>query len=259
MQREAERSLASADERLRKKSFALCNEEELAELARLAERLRVNLPRRRTRRRRIAPSGSPDLPSTLRRSFRTGGEPVRILRRDRVARPRSSVLLLDVSGSMASASRGMLLFAHAVARAGSCCETFCFGTRLTRLSASSIRSDAAGALRAAAAEVADWHGGTRIGAALTTFLAEHAGLARGAVVVICSDGLEVGDPAVVGAQMARLSRIAYRVVWLNPLKEHPDYEPLAGGMRAALPHVDRFSSGHSLESLEALGAELSGL
>jgi uncharacterized protein with von Willebrand factor type A (vWA) domain len=164
------------------------------------------------------------------------------------------VLLLDVSGSMADYSRALVLFAHAALRSDTRWEAFCFGTRLTRVTRALARTDAGEALSRAAEEVVDWNGGTRIGESLAALT--RTGIPRGAVVVICSDGLDVGDPELLREQMARLSRLAYRVVWLNPLKEDPAYEPLARGMRAALPHVDVFISGHNLASLEALGREL---
>jgi uncharacterized protein with von Willebrand factor type A (vWA) domain len=155
-------------------------------------------------------------------------------------------------------SRALVLFAHAALRSDRRFEAFCFGTRLTRVTRQLEGSDPDDALRRAAAEVLDWDGGTRIGECLERFLDEygHGGLARGAVVVICSDGLDVGDPELLGEAMARLSRLAHRVVWLNPLKEDPAYAPLARGMQAALPHVDLFASGHNLASLEAVGKAL---
>jgi hypothetical protein len=158
-------------------------------------------------------------------------------------------------------SRALVMFAHGALRSGRRVEAFCFGTRLTRVTRVLAAADPDAALSRAAAEVIDWDGGTRIGESLKTFLDEHGhgGLARGALVLICSDGLEVGDPEVLVAQMARLSRLAYRVVWLNPLQEDPAYEPLARGMKAALPYVDLFASGHSLASLEELGAALAHL
>ena len=168
------------------------------------------------------------------------------------------MLVLDVSGSMASYSRALVVFAHAALRADARREAFCFGTRLTRVTRALAVADADEALRRAAAEVVDWEGGTRIGESLKTFLDRfgHGGLARGAVVVVASDGLDVGDPELLAEQMARLSRLAHRVVWLNPLKEDPRYEPLARGLRAALPYVDVFAGGHNLASLEVLTQEL---
>jgi uncharacterized protein len=252
--------LASSVELLREKSFAHCSEAELAQLAELMARVRLSLPLRRSRRTAPAHAGSPDLPRTLRRSFRTGGDPVERVWRARRRRPRRLVLVLDVSGSMADYSRALVLFAHAALRADRRWEAFCFGTRLTRLTRELAVVNPNEALRCAAAAVFDWDGGTRIGESLKCFLDGfgHRSLARGAVVVICSDGLEVGDPHLLRGQMARLSRLAHRVVWLNPLLENPAYQPLARGMEAALPYVDSFESGHNLASLEALAASLAG-
>lgn len=162
---------------------------------------------------------------------------------------------------MSDYSRALLVFAHAALRADRRWEAFCFGTRLTRITRALSATSPDEALRRATADVVDWDGGTRIGAALKAFLDGygHGGLARGAVVVLCSDGLDTGDPAVLAEQMARLGRLARRVVWLNPLKESPAYEPLARGMAAALPFIDVFSSGHNLMSLEELALDLSRL
>jgi uncharacterized protein with von Willebrand factor type A (vWA) domain len=250
---ELELGLASRLEVLREKSFADMSSAELAELAGLMERLRLAVPFRHSRRSRAARSGRPDLRRTIRRSFRTGGDPVERAYRERRRRPRRVVLLLDVSGSMTDYSRALLVFAHAALRADRHWEAFCFGTRLTRLTPALADARPEEALRRAAAEVFDWDGGTRIGESLERFLDEygHRGMARGAIVLVCSDGLEVGDPELVGEQMARLSRLAHRIVWLNPLKEDPAYEPLARGMRAALPYVDVFAGGHNFASLEA--------
>jgi uncharacterized protein with von Willebrand factor type A (vWA) domain len=258
MEAEADVGLASPVELLKEKSFSRCSREELSQLAELMARIELSVPRRRTRRREAARGGTPDLRRTLRRSFRTGGEPLELAWRRRRKRARRLILLLDVSGSMDSYSRALVMFAHAALRSDRRWEAFCFGTRLTRVTRQLEGSDPDAALTRAAAEVLDWDGGTRIGESLKRFLDEHghSGLARGAVVVLCSDGLEVGDPELLAEQMARLHRLAYRVVWLNPLQEDPAYEPLARGMKAALPHVDHFASGHSLASLEQVGAAL---
>ena len=255
----SEAGLASAEESLREKSFARCSPAELAHLAELMGGIELSVPERRTRRRVPARAGTPDLPRTLRRSFRTGGEPLERAFRSRRRRRRRLVLVLDVSGSMDAHARALVLFAHAALRANPGWEAFCFGTRLTRVTGALTRSDPDEALARAAEEVVDWSGGTRIGESLEHLLGEHAGLARGSVVVVCSDGLEVGDPEHLGEQMERLRRLAYRVVWLNPLKEDPAYEPLARGMKAALPHVDLFASGHSLAELEEVAAAMAHL
>jgi uncharacterized protein len=255
---EEEVALASPVELLRRKNFADCSSEELAELAALMAQIRVVVPTRRSRRLAPARAGRPDLRRTLRRSFRTGGEPLERRFRARQRRRRRLVLVLDVSGSMADYSRALLVFAHAALRADRRWEAFCFGTRLTRVTRALAASRPDEALRRAADEVFDWNGGTRIGESLKLLLDEygHRGLVRGAVVVLCSDGLEIGDPDLLAEQMARLSRLAHRVVWLNPLKGDPAYEPLARGMHAALPHVDVFAAGHNLASLEELGEQL---
>jgi len=160
---------------------------------------------------------------------------------------------------MTDYSRALVLFARAALQADARWEAFCFGTRLTRMTKVLSAADAKEALRRAAAEVVDWNGGTRIGASLKELLdrwSQHVAM-RGAVVVLCSDGLERGDPELLSQQMARLGRLAHKVVWVNPLKGSPVYEPLARGMAAALPHVDVFLPGHNLESLASLGLILS--
>lgn len=252
---------ASSVERLREKRFADFSDDELAEIARLTARVRPAVPTRRTRRLRAARRGSFDIRRTARRAMRTGGDPIVRELRERGSRPRRLVLLLDVSASMEPYSRALLVFAHAALRSDRRWEAFCFGTRLTRITGALATRDADEALRRAAEEVFDWDGGTRIGASLKDFLDRfgHRGVARGAVVVICSDGLEVGEPSLLADQMARLSRLAYGVVWVNPLKGQTEYEPLAGGMRAALPYVDVFAAGDTVATLEALGDELRAL
>jgi len=252
---------ASSVEALRSKSFSQIDPGELAELAEMIARVRLAMPTRRTRRRRGHRQGELDLRTTIRRSFRAGGEPAELSRRTRRHKPRRLILFLDVSGSMAAYSRGLLVLAHAALRAGRDWEAFAFGTRLTRLTPSLKTHDPDEALARASAAVFDWDGGTRIGESLRSFLDGygHGGMARGAVVVICSDGLEVGYTHVLVEQMQRLSRLAHRVVWLDPLKQMEGYEPLGHGLRAALPYVDVFTSGHSFESVEELVEELARL
>jgi uncharacterized protein with von Willebrand factor type A (vWA) domain len=251
---EVEGALASSLDVICSRSFADCTPEELAELARFLARRRMQLPPRRTRR--LAPGGSrvPDLRRTLRHSFRTGGDPFTLAWRERRMRPRRLVLLLDVSRSMTAYSRGLLLFAHAAVRANRSSEAFCFGTRLTRVTSALARTSADEALQRAVADVVDWDGGTCIGDAVKRFLDDfgHRGMARGAIVVIASDGLDAGEPELLQQQMARLARHAHRVVWLNPLAESALYQPLARGMQAALPYVDVFASGHNADSLFAM-------
>jgi hypothetical protein len=216
-------------------------------------------PARPSRRYRQAREGERfDLRRTLRRSLRTEGEPFQRAWKKRQRRRRSLVLILDVSGSMAPYSRPLLEFAHAAANAGRRVEVFCFGTRLTRITRALKTHDPQQALASVGATVSDWEGGTRIGDSLKELLDRWSSRTalRGSVVVLCSDGLERGDPALLAAQMTRLSRLAHRVLWLNPLKGSPRYEPLARGMAASLPFVDVFLPGHNLESLEALAGAL---
>jgi uncharacterized protein len=252
--------VASGAEVLRAKSFEELSEVERHEADAAIRALAVALPLRRVRRYRAAPRGHRfDLRRTVRASLRTQGEPFRRAWRDRRSKRRPLVLLLDVSGSMSSYSRALLQFGYAAVRAGQRVEVFAFGTRLTRLTRALRRSEPDAALRQVAASVVDWEGGTRIGSSLKQLLDQYGQQAwmRGAVVVLCSDGLERGDPLVLAAQMARLGRVAHRLVWVNPLKGSPRYQPLARGMAAALPHVDAFLPGHNLQSLEALCEVLS--
>lgn len=254
----------SAAETLRERDFSSYTAAEWAEMARLVGRLRVTGDERRSRRRRPDPRhrGHPDLRRTVRLALRTGGEPLRRSWRAPTTRPRRLVLLLDVSGSMDAYARALMRFAHAAvsARGAARCEVFTLGTRLTRVTRQLGDRDPDAALGAAAGAVDDWSGGTRLGAVLRQFndLWGARGTARGAVVVILSDGWDRGDPEALAAEMARLSRVAHRVVWVNPLKASPGYEPLARGMAAALPHVDDFVEGHSLGALEQLASVVSG-
>jgi uncharacterized protein with von Willebrand factor type A (vWA) domain len=254
------RLVASAMEILRQKSFAYLSEEERQRVHKLIRTLSVQVPIERTRRTKASRSGSTlDVRRTLRRSLRTQGEPFDRAWRTRRTRRRPLVLILDVSGSMAPYSRALLQFGYAAMAAGRRVEVFCFGTRLTRVTRVLRTKDPDRAMHEIGRIVADWEGGTRIGESLKTLLdgwSQRAAL-RGAVVVLCSDGLERGDPELLRRQMARLRRLAYRVIWANPLKGSPRYEPLARGMAAALPSVDVFLSGHNLESLEALAEALS--
>ena len=255
------RLVASGVEVLRSKAFAQLSDEERERVATLIRRLAVHVPVERTRRTRSAPKGREfDLRRTLRRSLRTQGEPFDRAWRARRSRTRPLVLILDISGSMAPYARALMQFAFAAMAGGRRVETFVFGTRLTRVTRILRTKDPDRALHQIGAHVQDWEGGTRIGESLKTLLdgwSQRAAL-RGAVVVLCSDGLERGDPDVLRSQMTRLRRLAWRVVWVNPLKGSPRYEPLARGMAAALPSVDVFLSGHNLESLEELSRALAG-
>jgi uncharacterized protein len=251
----AVRMVASAAEVLRTRDFAELTDAERRDALALVRRLAPVIPMRSSRRYRAAPDGQRfDLKRTLRRSLRTEGEPFSRAWKERQRRPRPLVLLLDVSGSMAPYSRAMVEFAHAAAIAGRRVEAFAFGTRLTRITPHLRRREPREALAAVGEAVLDWEGGTRIGDSLKALMEGWAARSalRGSVVVLCSDGLERGDPEVLARQVLRLSRLAHRLVWVNPLKGSPRYEPLARGMAAALPFVDVFLPGHNVASLEAL-------
>ena len=235
--------------------FAECTDAEMAELHELMDRLRFVGESRRSRRlRRTSRSGHLDLRRTVRAALRTEGEPLRRAYLEPGERPRRLVLLLDVSGSMEAYARALIRFVHAAIVGRRDVEAFALGTRLTRLTRELSTRDPDAALARAADAVTDWSGGTRLGDGLRLFNDAWGvrGMARGAVVVVLSDGWDRGDPAVMSEQMQRLSRVAYKIVWVNPLKATPGYAPLAGGMAAALPHIDEFLEGHNLDSLEVL-------
>ncbi len=257
--RELALTAASPVEVLRNRSFEEYSEQEHAMARAVMARLAARKPRRRSRRTRPATRRGPrpDLPRTLRRALRTEGEPFQRAWRRRRTKPRRLVLVLDVSGSMGAYARSLAGFAHAAVRTGRHVEAFAFGTRLTRITPSLHSHDPDAALAALGQAVPDWEGGTRIGDSLKELLdgwgrRGRRGSLRGAVVVIASDGLDRGDPEFLGEQMRRLSRLAHRVVWVNPLRGSSRYEPLARGMAAALPHCDHFLPGHNLASLETL-------
>jgi uncharacterized protein with von Willebrand factor type A (vWA) domain len=248
---------ASAAERLAAREFDALTPDELALLAEAMRRFRVATPPRRSRRTRRAAHGNHvDLRTTLRAARRTGGDPVRLARRSRRRVPRRLVALCDISGSMEPYARALLQLLYSAAGAERA-EVFTFATRLTRLTRVMARSSPAVAVARAARLAPDWSGGTRIGEALGRFLDLHGGgLARGAVVLIVSDGWETGDPAELARQMARLRRRAHRIVWANPRTRHPDYQPLVGGMAAALPYCDAVVSAHRLDAIDDLLAAL---
>jgi uncharacterized protein len=257
--------LASDEELLRGKRFDALEPGELAELYRLMARLRIATPLRRTRRARRDRRGERiDLRRTLRGSMHTGGDPIRLARRRRRVVRRRVVMLCDISGSMEPYARAYLQFLTCAAGSGPNAEAFAFATRLTRLTRALASRNPERAIQRAAAAAPDWSSGTRIGDALKGFNDRHGrrGMARGAVVVILSDGWERGDPALVGREMARLRRLAYRIVWVNPRAAASGFSPRAGGMAAALPHCDALVSGHSLAALEevvdAVGAKRGG-
>jgi len=252
----------SYDELLRTRDFASMTPEEFARARILIRQIAIGRPRRRTHRLRPDRRGDVlDVRALVRASLATGGDPVTRAYRSRAYGPRKLVLLLDISGSMDAYARALLLYLHAARGSGRGVETFAFGTRLSRLTPELGVRDPEAALAAAAKRVNDWSGGTRIGESLKAYNGEwgRRALTRGAVVVVLSDGCERGDPGLVASQMERLARQAFAIVWVNPLKGHPEYEPLTGGMRAAYTHVDRLVSGHDLASLETLGTVLAGI
>ncbi|HVV31325.1 MAG TPA: VWA domain-containing protein [Mycobacteriales bacterium] len=251
---------ASAAERLRHRDIAAMGPAERAELHRLLTAWELSGLPRRSRRYRPAATGPVDPRRTLRVWMQAGGEPSAPRRRTRREQPRRVVLLVDVSGSMGGYATALLRFAHAARRSSARIEVFALGTRLTRLTRELARRDPDIAMTAVAAAAPDAGSGTRLGLLLKEFLDcwGQRSLARGAVVVVLSDGWERGDVTVLERQMARLHRLAYRVVWSNPRKAAPGFAPLAAGMAAALPHVDAFVEGHSLAALEHLAAVVQG-
>jgi hypothetical protein len=261
--------MASDVDALKHRSFTTCTPEELAALRRIMTRMRLTPPRRRTRRTQPARAGTePDLRATIRASMRMHGEPPgQLYFRRRKTKLRPLILVLDVSGSMAAYSRHLLQFAHTARHAakqaqGGRVEVFCFGSRLTRITRELTSQRVDSALEEAARTVTDWDGGTRIGSSLDELVRTwgRGGLCRGGVVVICSDGLDRGDPEVLALAMERLARLSHRIVWLNPHKgDDPDFQPSSLGMMVAAPHIDLLLSGHDLASLEELAAALPAL
>ena len=249
------RVAASGEEVLRDRDIAELTIGEREHLRRMMALLRPDPPRRRARRRRHARRGEPDARATLRATLRHAGEIPGLSRRNRRQRPRRVVLLLDVSGSMAPYADALLRFAHVLTRrTPQAVETFTLGTRLTRVTRELRQRDPERALRDAGNAIPDWSGGTRLGEVMTAFLDRwgQRGVARRAVVVVFSDGWERGGTDLLGEQMARLARLAHRVVWVNPHAGKRGYEPVQGGIAAALPHVDRLLAGHSLATLQEL-------
>jgi uncharacterized protein len=253
--------MASAAERLHGRDFTELSPAELRELVTLMREMTLAIPPRRTRRYRRARDGRRvDLRGTLRQARRSGGEVIRVARRAPRIRPRRLVVLCDISGSMESYARALLMLLYWLSanqvRAGaqSRPEVFSFATRLTRLTPTLAAATPDTMLTKAGEAAPDWSGGTRIGAAIKEFNDRYGsrGLARGAVVLIISDGWETGDPALLGAQMARLRRLAYRIVWANPRTQSPRYRPEVGGMAAAWPYIDAVVSAHSLDALPVL-------
>ena len=252
--------VGSGAEVLRNKAFASCTEQELAALRRITARMRLTPPRRRTRRTIASRRGrTPDPRRMVRETMRHHGEPSELFWRRRRLRRRPLILIVDISGSMADYSRALLQFAHSARRADTRVETFCFGTRLTRLTKVLRRRRVDEAMEQAAKTAFDWEGGTRIGDSLGAFVRQwgRRGLCRGGIVVICSDGLDRGDPQVLANAMQRLSLLCHRVVWLNPHSgKGRDSRPNTVGLIAAAPYIDLLLPGSYLHDLEKFAAVL---
>ena len=252
----------SAVEVLRQKDFGAYTDDELLLAHQLMSRLRFVGPPRRSLRlsQSKREHHRPDLRRTVRASLRSGGEPIRRYYREPGERMRRLVLLLDVSGSMEPYARALLRFVQAAVAGRQRVEAFALGTRLTRVTKELSSRDPDRALRLASNRVSDWSGGTRLGECLRRFNDDWGvrGMARGAIVVVLSDGWDRGDAHVLAEQMQRLQRITHSLVWVNPLKVTPGYAPLARGMAAALPYVDHFVEGHSLAAMEELARVISG-
>ncbi|MDQ6522030.1 VWA domain-containing protein [Nocardioides sp. LHD-245] len=252
------RAAASIAEVLRHRDVATLEPAERARLAAMFAGLHVRLPTRPTARRTPHRRGDVDASRTLRASLRRMGEPAEIHRRRRTTRPRRVVLLVDVSGSMSGYADALLRLAHRVVNAGPGVEVFSLGTRLTHLTRALKLRDPDRAIAAAGDVVPDWSGGTRLGETLRAFVDRHGrrGMARGAVVVIFSDGWERGDTGLLAEQVDRLHRLAHKVVWVNPHRGKDGYVPVQQGIVAVLPHVDAFLAGHSLATFDALLEEV---
>jgi uncharacterized protein with von Willebrand factor type A (vWA) domain len=253
--------MASAADISRHKAFADCSDEEINRFRKLISMLKVSPPKRRTYRTQTTPKGKVlDMRRMARETMRSLGEPKDLMYIKRKEKLRSIVFILDVSGSMADYSRNLLQLAYSARRANTKVEVFCFGTRLTRITKSIDKRTPDEAMRLAGESVLDWDGGTRIGDAIAAFVKEsrRSRLGRGAIVVICSDGLDQGEPQALDKAMQTLSRLAHKVIWVNPHKgDNEDYKPNTIGMMIADPYIDRIFSGHNFKSIEEFARELS--
>ena len=253
--------MASAADISRHKAFADCSDEEINRFRKLISMLKVSPPKRRTYRTQTTPKGKVlDMRRMARETMRSLGEPKDLMYIKRKEKLRSIVFILDVSGSMADYSRNLLQLAYSARRANTKVEVFCFGTRLTRITKSIDKRTPDEAMRLAGESVLDWDGGTRIGDAIAAFVKEsrRSRLGRGAIVVICSDGLDQGEPQALDKAMQTLSRLAHKVIWVNPHKgDNEDYKPNTIGMMIADPYIDRIFSGHNYKSIEEFARELS--
>ncbi|MEM7722927.1 MAG: VWA domain-containing protein [Pseudomonadota bacterium] len=255
---------ASREERLKTLDFEQMSVDEMAEARRMLARMSLGVKPLQSRRLQAAPAGArADWRRTMRGVMRQGGEVLEFARADRRTRWPSLVCLCDISGSMASYSRAVLHFLHAVSNAKGAgwakVHGFTFGTRLTNITRHLAQRDVDAALAAAGAEAQDWEGGTRIGACLTAFNRDWSRrvLGQGAIVLLITDGLDRDEPDLLEAAMERLHLSARRVIWVNPLLRWDGFAPKAAGIKTMLPHVDSFRAGHNIAALEGLAAALS--
>ena len=243
-------------ETLREKDFAAYTDTELREAEQFMSSLKLaGPPKRSLRLQKTNRKGTRhDIRRTMRAVLQNDGEPIERYWREPSTKLRRLVVLLDISGSMEPYARALLRFMHAAVVGRQRVEAFTLGTRLTRITRELTSRDPDRALAQTSAQVADWSGGTRLGECLQNFNDNWGvgSLARGSIFVILSDGWDRGEPKVLAEQMLRLQRVAYRVIWVNPLKVSPGYAPLARGMAAAMPYIDEFVEGHSLEALREL-------
>jgi uncharacterized protein len=245
---------SSSTEILRHRDVATLDRRDREALARMFAALRPRAPRRRAHRHTPSRRGEVDARRTLRATLRRMGEPGEVRWRRRADRPRRVVLLVDVSGSMSAYADALIRLAHAYCAAGVPTEVFTLGTRLTHVTRPLHQRDPDRAIVAVGQAIPDWSGGTRLAQGVKVFLDRwgRRGMARGAVVVVLSDGWERDQPEALGEQVRRLRAVAHRVVWVNPHRGRPGYEPVQGGIMAVLPHVDDFVAGHSMAAFEEL-------
>lgn len=266
--RESERMIVemqqtfSAVEVLRKKNFESFTWEEVQQAKQLMAEMTWRVGQRSTRRLQRSNQGDYlDMRQLVRRNLKHGGEFLDLAWKDLRFKPRPLVVLCDISGSMERYSRMLLHFIHTLSNGLERVEAFLFGTRLTRITRQLARKDIDESMNQVVKVVEDWGGGTRIGEAIKTFNYQWARrvAARGAVVLLISDGWDRGDASLLRREIERLQHSCFRLIWLNPLLGLPDYAPLTQGLQAALPYVDDFLAAHNLESLERLGKVLSQL
>lgn len=252
--------MASTAEIWRNKAFAECTPLELAILRKMISTLKLSPRVRRTRRLRASPKGNQlDMRKMVRATMRSYGEPGDLFFNKRQVKPRPIVFILDVSGSMADYSRNLLQFAYSARRANSKVEVYCFGTRLTRITKSLDRRNPDDAMVLAGSSVLDWDGGTQIGDSISSYVKKwgRSRIGRNSIVVICSDGLDRGNPEILSKAMESLSRLTYRIFWMNPHKaDTHNYQPNTMGMMVAAPYIDEIVSGHNLKSLEEFSRQL---